>query len=170
MAVLGDRHRSAANGNSITRFQICCTLLALIAASVAADEFDTESQSTLPTPDSAEKIILEYDNSTYTEVDGKRSVAVRDPDFRFPRVGTRIRGTNLIIGDRIGLTGSLLSGDDFTLGDSKDGTATLLVFWTSDCGACLKELPVEKAFYVKYKERGLRILSVNSDQNQQDAN
>lgn len=153
----------------MTRLPLCCTLLTLMAANVAADESDLESHSALPTAVSAEKIIFEFDNSTYAEIDGKRTVAVPDPEFRFPEAGTRIRGTKLKIGDRIRLSGSLLCGDDFTLRNSKNGTATLIVFWTSDCGACLAEFPVEKALYVKYKDRGLRIVSVNSDKDLQRA-
>lgn len=37
----------------------------------------------------------------------------------------------------------------------------MVLFLSSSCGACLAELPLEKAFYVKYRERGLRVVCVN---------
>ena len=104
------------------------------------------------TPD---EIIAEYDNAFWFTVDGKKSIAIPDPDFVFPEDGTAVGGTNLKIGDKIELKGKLLNGTKYELADSEDGTATLVVFWFSACGACLQEFPVEKAFYSKYKDRGI---------------
>lgn len=119
--------------------------------------------SAVPSIAEAEKLIAAYDNAVSFEVDGKKTVAIPKPDFEFPEVGTPIKDTKLKIGQKLELSGNLLNGDKFTLKDSPTRTATLVVFWSTSCGACLSEFPVEKAFYVKYKDRGLRIVSVNGD-------
>ena len=40
------------------------------------------------------------------------------------------------------------------------GNYTLLVFWASWCGSCVKEIPYVKAVYEKYSDKGLVVLGV----------
>ena len=54
------------------------------------------------------------------------------------------------------------AGHKGKLSDLK-GDERLLFFWTSQCRACLDELPILKAAYDRYYERGLEILSLSGD-------
>ena len=125
--------------------------------------------SKMPSKDAAESIIKKHDNNFYFVIDGKRTEAIPDPKFEFPKAGTPIDGTHLKIGDQIEIQGKLLSGKDYKLRKFPKGSATLVIFWSTKCSACLKEFPVEKAYFVKYKERGLRVVAVNSDEKIQQA-
>ena len=40
---------------------------------------------------------------------------------------------------------------------------TLVVFWSTWCGFCMKELPHEIELYEKYKEHGLSVVGINAD-------
>lgn len=53
-------------------------------------------------------------------------------------------------------------GNPFSLAALK-GHPTLMVFWASWCGPCMREAPNIKAVYEKYKEQGLRVIGVNKD-------
>ena len=108
-------------------------------------------------------IIAEF---SQREINGKIYEArCKKTDYRFPKNGRRIRGTHLTIGDRFPrIVGTLLDGTQFSLQYPESIEATLIVFWSSDCASCLHEFPFEKAIHDKYTSRGLRIVSVNSDQ------
>ena len=54
-----------------------------------------------------------------------------------------------------------------TLKDVK-GDITLLEFWAIWCGPCIGEMPTLHEAYEKYKDRGLEIVSVSSDENPRD--
>lgn len=43
------------------------------------------------------------------------------------------------------------------------GKTVLLVFWASSCGGCLKEIPILKEIYSKYKDAGFEIISISLD-------
>jgi thiol-disulfide isomerase/thioredoxin len=48
------------------------------------------------------------------------------------------------------------------------GKTLLIDFWASWCGPCRGEFPKLKEKYAKYRERGLEIVGINLDQDQQD--
>jgi peroxiredoxin len=65
---------------------------------------------------------------------------------------------------------------DFTLEDLKGnrvklsdytGQAVLLVFGTTWCSYCRKEIPQLKELYTKYKEKGLEILNIDIQENKE---
>ena len=51
------------------------------------------------------------------------------------------------------------SGEFFNLHDVKS-PYTVLYFWRFDCGVCKKSTPKMKAFYEKYKDRGVKLVAV----------
>ncbi len=53
----------------------------------------------------------------------------------------------------------------FQLGQLKGKKGTLVVFWASWCGPCRAEIPELKAFYQFYKEKGISLISISTDQN-----
>ena len=53
-----------------------------------------------------------------------------------------------------------LNGNTVTLGDYK-GQNVLLVFSTTWCSYCLKEIPQLKELYAKYKEKGFEIINID---------
>lgn len=60
-------------------------------------------------------------------------------------------------------TGVDLSGTKHTLSEGKP-RATLLKFWASWCPFCRSDIPLMKAAMEKYREQGLRLLTVSVDQ------
>ena len=77
------------------------------------------------------------------------------------------------IGTRIGFT-----APDFTLPttDNKEfklsdyrGKPVILNFWASWCGPCRYEVPAFKSFYDKYKDEGVSIIAVNTQDNPDSA-
>ena len=57
-----------------------------------------------------------------------------------------------------------LKGDIFDLNERR-GEVILIDFWASWCEPCLKDLPVLKAEFEKYKNDGFQIVSISRDQN-----
>lgn len=53
----------------------------------------------------------------------------------------------------------LLTGEEFELNQLK-GDYVLLDFWATWCAPCLKEIPELKALQTKYKDKGLKVVSV----------
>ena len=49
----------------------------------------------------------------------------------------------------------------------KQNKLTLLDFWATWCGPCIKELPVIVQLYNDYKDKGLEIISISIDNNEQ---
>lgn len=57
-----------------------------------------------------------------------------------------------------------INGDIFDLNERR-GEVILIDFWASWCEPCLKDLPVLKAEFEKYKNDGFQIVSISRDQN-----
>ncbi|MFC1855266.1 TlpA disulfide reductase family protein [Thermodesulfobacteriota bacterium] len=45
-----------------------------------------------------------------------------------------------------------------------EGKVIVLNFWSIRCGPCIKEMPYLERLYDEFKERGLEIISINTDQ------
>jgi thiol-disulfide isomerase/thioredoxin len=60
------------------------------------------------------------------------------------------------------LTLDTFSGQPFTLAAGKKD-ATLLVFWASWCGPCLREIPVLIQLHEKFRDRSFQVVSINVD-------
>ena len=57
-------------------------------------------------------------------------------------------------------------GKEVALSDyAGKGTYLLVDFWASWCVPCVQELPVLKAVYAEYKDKGLDIVGVSMDNN-----
>jgi len=64
--------------------------------------------------------------------------------------------------------GKMSNNTYLTLSDViKQNKLTLLDFWATWCGPCIKELPVIVQLYNDYKDKGLEIISVSIDNNEQ---
>jgi thiol-disulfide isomerase/thioredoxin len=61
-----------------------------------------------------------------------------------------------------------LNGRKFTLSDLK-GKYILIDFWASWCVPCRKSMPHVKELYARYKDKGLEIIGVSDDDNNQAA-
>lgn len=119
-----------------------------------ADEPSVDSDTKAKSPD---EVVAEFNAMG-------RIAAIPDPTFRFPDADTPIERTTLKIGQQLPeITGTTLEGEAFTLQFTAETPATLLVFWSSSCGACLHEAPFERALHELYKDRGFRLISVNCD-------
>lgn len=57
------------------------------------------------------------------------------------------------------------AGKDFSLSSLVGKKAILIDFWASSCGPCRMEHPRLKAWYAKYADRGLAIVSISIDEN-----
>ena len=124
-----------------------------------ADDGPTAEQSDwLPTLKEADDLLHEQET---VQVDGKETEGIPNPKFTFPDTGTPIGETRLKIGDQFQLIGVLADGKPYTLERDEKARGTLVRFLSSTCGACLSELPLEKAYYVKFRDRGLRVVCVN---------
>lgn len=49
------------------------------------------------------------------------------------------------------------------------GTHTLVFFWLYDCSHCKQEIPVVKSLYERYKDKGLKIVSVCGKSGEEEA-
>lgn len=90
--------------------------------------------------------------------------AARPSGLPLPSAGAATE-TILRIGDRLPEIEAVdLDGNAVTLGEDRlGGGHTLLVFWSTWCGFCMKELPHEVELARKYERRGLRVIGVNAD-------
>lgn len=66
------------------------------------------------------------------------------------------------VGDRLHLAGPTLDGGHFDLSQQL-GKPVLVAFWASWCPHCKRELPVIKAVYERYRDRGLVVVGVSTD-------
>jgi thiol-disulfide isomerase/thioredoxin len=86
------------------------------------------------------------------------------PVFMMPSVGDPT-DTSLRIGDdfpelrAVDLDGNAVHLDKRLLGER----CTLIVFWSTWCGHCMKELPHEVQLAKQYEKAGLRVIGVNAD-------
>ena len=124
----------------------------------AQSSTEEEKLSWLPTLAEADALLQDQERIL---VDGKEAEPIPNPMFAFPVSGTPVGETGLEIGDNFQLSGTLADGKPYKLDKDKKAKGTLIFFLSSSCGACLAELPLEKALYVKYRERGLRAVCVN---------
>lgn len=69
--------------------------------------------------------------------------------------------TNLTGKQALTFTLKDLKGKSFEF-ESTRGKTVLLNFWSSDCGPCVKELPVVEKIYREFKDKGLVVLAINS--------
>jgi thiol-disulfide isomerase/thioredoxin len=88
------------------------------------------------------------------------------PGFVLPAAGDST-DTILRIGDRfpplqaVDFDGHAVTFDKGLLGHQY----TLLVFWSTWCGFCMRELPHEIELSQKYERAGLRVIGINADDN-----
>ncbi|MFP9115132.1 redoxin domain-containing protein [Flavobacterium sp. RHBU_3] len=64
-------------------------------------------------------------------------------------------------------SGKTPEGGQLALGQVMGKKATIIDFWASWCGPCRKESPALVALYKKYHDKGLNIISVSLDDNEQ---
>lgn len=63
----------------------------------------------------------------------------------------------------------LLSGNEFNTADPDNGRlGTLIVFWTTKCGPCLREIPELNALYTEWGPLGLEIMGFPQDERPED--
>jgi peroxiredoxin len=55
-----------------------------------------------------------------------------------------------------------LSGDKIDLGDMQ-GKTVIVTLWASWCPPCLEEIPMLRAFYHKYEDKGVEIVALSFD-------
>lgn len=67
-------------------------------------------------------------------------------------------------GNRLSFTTTDLEGNPVTAADYADAKVILVNFWEPWCGPCVGEMPDLEALYEAYKDRGLVILGVFNDQ------
>lgn len=87
------------------------------------------------------------------------------PGFAMPGTGDAT-DTRLRIGDTfpklqaVDLDGNAVTLDKDVLGERY----TLIVFWSTWCGFCMRDLPHEVELAKKYERQGLRVIGVNADE------
>jgi thiol-disulfide isomerase/thioredoxin len=87
------------------------------------------------------------------------------PGFAMPGTGDAT-DTRLRIGDTfpklqaVDLDGNAVTLDKDVLGERY----TLIVFWSTWCGFCVRDLPHEVELANKYEQLGLRVIGVNADE------
>jgi peroxiredoxin len=60
-------------------------------------------------------------------------------------------------------TAKTMDGASVSLADYR-GKVVLLDFWAADCSVCVKEIPLLKEAYLKYKDKGMVIIGVSLDE------
>ena len=124
-------------------------------------------------------IIKEYPSSQYllSQIDENKSVIQRDELAQLlqgfdqhamrSNIGKKMLAylgkktdnqqvTDMVLEDYNGKASSVLN---------TTGKVNMLVIWASWCGPCRREIPGLKKLYDKYKDRGLTITSVSTDEN-----
>lgn len=93
------------------------------------------------------------------------SSSLAQPGFVIPAPGTATE-MHLRIGDEFPrLEATDLDGNTVTIGPSLLGERyTLIIFWSTWCGFCMRELPHEIELARKYERQGLRVIGVNGDE------
>ena len=88
---------------------------------------------------------------------------------RFQSIEREVRkraNRNIVVGSRV---------SNFSLPDSSGKSyqlyellneITIIDFWASWCGPCIKEIPVMKNIYQNYRDKGLSVISVSLDQSE----
>ncbi|CAK0781164.1 cytochrome c biogenesis protein CcmG, thiol:disulfide interchange protein DsbE [Gammaproteobacteria bacterium] len=61
-----------------------------------------------------------------------------------------------------------LDGSRLTLANLQ-GNVIIVHFWATWCSSCREEMPILDVYYQKYREKGLRVLSVSIDDEQDDS-
>jgi len=80
-----------------------------------------------------------------------------------PNVGSATE-TNLKIGDSLPFLKCLdLEGNPVDIDQLYGDKATLVVFWATWCSACINDLPHERRIAGVYRDRGLKVIGVNAD-------
>ena len=83
--------------------------------------------------------------------------------IRLPKVGSATE-TNLKIGDSLPLLKCIdLEGNSVDIDQLYGDKATLVVFWATWCSACVLDLPHERGIAGVYRDRGLKVIGVNAD-------
>jgi thiol-disulfide isomerase/thioredoxin len=85
------------------------------------------------------------------------------PVFKMPSTG-EASDSSLWIGDKFPEIQSVdLDGNALTLGQALLGDRySLIVFWATDCGFCMAELPHEVELARQYESAGLRVIGINA--------
>jgi thiol-disulfide isomerase/thioredoxin len=78
-----------------------------------------------------------------------------------------VRRAKLLSGEPLKISGTTLDGKPFDISAYK-GKVVVVDFWATWCGPCLAELPNLKAVYDKYHGRGLEVVGVNVDDDQEE--
>lgn len=93
------------------------------------------------------------------------SAVVARPGFAFPEQGSSTQ-TNLRIGDVLpAIEGTDLEGNQVVLDRSQFGDRyTLIVFWTTGCSFCERELPMQVEYARRYASVGFKVIGINSDE------
>ena len=124
-------------------------------------------------------IIKEYPSSQYllSQIDENKSVIQRDElaqllqgfDQRAMRsnIGKKMLAYLAKKTDNQQMTDMVLEDDNGKASSvlNTTGKVNMLVIWASWCGPCRREIPGLKKLYDKYKDRGLTITSVSTDEN-----
>ncbi len=58
----------------------------------------------------------------------------------------------------------LLSGREITTIGSSDDIGTLIVFWSINCGPCIREIPDLNTLYAQWHPKGLEIIGILQDE------
>jgi thiol-disulfide isomerase/thioredoxin len=124
-------------------------------------------------------IIKEYPSSQYllSQIDENKSVIQRDELAQLlqgfdqsairSNIGKKMLAYLAKKTDNQQMTDMVLEDDNGKASSvlNTTGKVNMLVIWASWCGPCRREIPGLKKLYDKYKDRGLTITSVSTDEN-----